>query len=206
MKTRLLIAVLLCCISLPSCYLKANDIAVHTEIPERPYIDSIGIEDWELMKELYAAWSVDGNPDYFENAIRYDLKDAKGVLAFELQDCYTLKDEVWKLGVHPTTELQIADYSHRVNLEKWESGQWVRQCIFWNAKTYSQTAHQYALHDVELGMPYQMTISERDFEIDVSSIYQRPEVGRYRFVFYIAIKNGEDVENRMYYIPFEVVE
>lgn len=206
MKTGRLIAIFLCCISLPSCHLKANDTAVHTEIPERPYIDSIHVEDWAVMKELYADWRVTGNPDYFENAIGYNLKDAEGVLTFELQDRYTLGDETWKLGVHPATELHIADYSHRVNLEKRESGQWVRQCIFWNAEIYSQTAHQYALHGVELGMPYQMTISVRDFEIDVSSIYPKPEAGRYRFVFYISINDGEQTENRKYYIPFEVVE
>jgi len=217
-KKRIL-TLLLLSLLLTSCGV-AGDADSDTQIPEFtvttaaetfPWLDSIDAEDWLGMNERYMIWSREGNPDFYENATAYELADAAGVLEFEWQEKYSLSDEYWTLGVKPTDEVaeHIRDWSHMPNLEKLENDEWMRQCILWDTETYGMTGLAYATYpgptpNIVIGKGLQLGI--RAFRIEVARIYQAPEVGRYRFVFYIAIQNDSGTEYRQYYIPFEVTE
>ena len=211
MRFENMLAVLLCCLLLTSCG-TAGSRDTDTQIPNDtvsvaaetfPWLECMDAGDYVGMNELYMAWSQTGNPDVYENAVPYESADAGDVLQFERMETYSLADEYWCLKITPAVpnDRRIRAWGHLLNLEKWENGTWVRQCVLWDDDVYWQRTDEPPANLI----PQSAMLGDSDFRIEVARIYDTPQPGQYRFVFYVEIAEDDTVEYRKYHIPFEVV-
>ena len=204
MKYKFILAVILLAGLLISC--KQTDSPAQTTVwtmaPFQP--QAANPDDWDTMKELHEQWLVSGNPDYFENAVSYELTDPNGEMSYTLQEIYTTQDGTWQVKINGTSNFATQDWTHMPSLEKLENGEWVRQAILWDEQTYHMAPSNYA----QRGLEYYRTnpIRSRPLQIPVADIYTKPTAGQYRFVVYVEVVKNDTIEKGMYYIPFEVVE
>lgn len=207
MRKRFVAMMFLICVLLLSCKQGVDELGkTESAVPEFSGYLSDDLLKLQSMLVLHEQWRVEGNPDFYENAAIYDFQQAEGEFIFELQEVYSVDDRSWKLGVSSNKEIQIAGWTHLINLEKWANGEWIRQGVLWDIFTYEQTPEDYAGRGLESKYPMEWLMSMRDFEIPVSSVYPMPTAGRYRFLFYVEVVLEGQTEYRVYHIPFEVVE
>lgn len=164
----------------------------------------------------------EGNPDpNWENS---EIGTNGEDYLFELtESVYSLScgPEEWGVHVYFVSDTYLTGpWHHKINLEKYENGKWVRQAILDSGrKAYStQLAIEMAkynglLYDIyikywaELWQEGLAVLSPLTVKVD--QICPAPTPGQYRFVFYAALWRESFDKNplyRMYYIPFEVVE
>lgn len=206
MKFKLILPVILLACLLISCKQSEDpaDTTAWTMAPFKPESVSFNLEDLDVMRELHAQWRISGNPDYFESAVTHELTDPEGEISYTLQEVYTTQDETWQVQINVLKNRSLKDWTHMPSLEKYENGEWVRQTILWDEKTYYMNPRTYA----QRGLEYFTTnpITRRALQIPVADIFPEPSPGQYRFVLYMEIVLDHVAENGMYYIPFEVVE
>lgn len=160
---------------------------------------TVYVSDYEQygaeIAKIYYWVRTEGDPDWYKNSIPYhDGQD----ISFQLNPAgYSTKDELWSLRISSISDsVEIAEYNTNLNIEKQVQGVWERACVL-------EWVHRY-----EKGMNqiYPDLLTHMEFSLPVAKIYPEVTPGQYRFVFYVVVECDGKTENRMYYIPFEVVE
>lgn len=189
------------------------------------YAEDSHLEDY--ISRAYYVWRREGNPDptLWNGAKAYE--NGEDYLFEMIDDTYSLQEgvEKWGVRVYFTSDIYLAGpWIHYLNLEKYEDGKWVRQAILAPGRIYGNTVNGTismisAVKNngmvLDIGfMPASEWWQESlmllsPLMVGVDTICPAPTPGQYRFVFYAQLWDEEDdknPENRMYYIPFEVVE
>ena len=104
---------------------------------------------------------------------------------------------------HLIIDLRVNAYLEDLNIEKYDGDTWVRLAVY-------DTGRYVKTHEATGKSPSSDVIKSRlvssKLRVFVEHIYPAPTPGMYRFVFYASVEQDGKTENRMYYIPFEVVE
>ena len=155
----------------------------------------------EICAPTFYEWRQKGNPDWQgAEYVGYHSNEG-GIILEPLQKTYSAKDRDEKWGVDVISisdDIQFLDYSDALNIDKKTDGQWVRQALLDPERIVTLgTRPAIARKDKVLNTVFTISLDEAAFEI---------EPGEYRFIFYALVTANGKTENRMYYIPFEVVE
>lgn len=214
-----LLVLLLLCICLYSC--------VEKDLPDCATIpgETVLLEDGQPayaadaetyggeMAAYYFAWRNNGNPDYFENTVPYengtDITLTLNPTVFSIG-----RDTGWSIDMNTALpKNQIGEWSHLINLDKLVDGKWERQGILWDEQMYVgfSDAIAYSYNLWEVGYPtgdaaFAEAFGYRELYAKAEDIYPTLTPGQYRFLFFVTVKQDGNTENRVYYIPFEVVE
>ena len=179
------------------------------------------LEDYEAygaqVADDFFIWRNEGNPDFYENCVAYDNGD--GITLTLTAPSFSLHDtaQPWGVSVSEVSEeLVVTGWVKNLLLEKWENDQWVRQGII-HTDWYGYNTYE-AICDLKYQRPMAATPGTNPdtwkegltllspLTIPVEHVCPRVSAGSYRFVFFISVQNGEQVENRTYHIPFTVTE
>ena len=176
----------------------------------------------EYISKYYYPLRREGNPD--PKWERLEVGSNGEGYTFELtEEVYSLSNgpDKWGVRVCFTSDTYLAGkWISRLNLEKYEDGKWVRQAILSPGHIYANTQTQIeAVKNNGIVLEGSLPFSSEDWQeglmllsplmVKVDTICPAPTPGKYRFVFYAQLWQEEydkNPENRMYYIPFEVVE
>ena len=171
----------------------SSDIIVVLEDQSPVFIADYEQYGADIAKVFYEI-RMNGDPDWYEHALSYE--NGQDIL-FTLGDTsYSVSDSTWTFRISEISEkLIVEDYHNNVNLEcKTEHG--------WQRLGVLQWTHRHKR------APEAITgfVPGKEFSIPVDSVYPEVSPGQYRFLVYVAVWNGKNLEYRQYYIPFEVVE
>lgn len=174
--------------------------------------------DAYIAKDFYTRRR-EGDPDpKWENIqVGVNGEDYK----FELtEEVFSLSSQTerWGVRVYFVSDTYLpGHFISRLNLEKYEDGEWVRQAVLIHSGDVRTRNEPYGKGEIvnEVAMPLnseqlrEILMSQSPLTIRVDRICPAPTPGKYRFVFYAQLWREEYDKkplNRMYYIPFEVVE
>ncbi len=200
-----LVCVLLFCLLLVSCTDEISSIsesrfpADSTTSPDIVVLEDqspVFIADYEQyganIAKVFYEIRMNGDPDWYEHACSYE--NGQDIL-FALGDTsYSVSDTTWVFRIGEISkELNIHDCHDNVNLERETEQGWQRLGVL-DVNRYLQTP------EINVFVP------GKEFSIPVDSVYPEVLPGQYRFLVYVAVRNGGNIEYRRYSIPFEVVE
>ena len=163
------------------------------------YLEKYG----EPFAEIFYRQRETGSPDLLEKCI---LGDDSDIRMKPTKEQYSLADNdaQWGITVIDVSDnLSLKKFSEYLNIEKFDGETWVRQAIF-DTGRYMQTPTG-TVTPPSSEMLENRLVSAK-WSVRVEHIYPAPTPGTYRFVFYASVEQNGKTENRIYYIPFEVVE
>ena len=202
-----LVCILLFCLLLVSCTAEISSIS-EPQVPAGSTTSSdivvledqspVYVVDYEqygadIAKAFYEI-RMNGDPDWYEHARPY--KNGQDIL-FALGDTsYSVSDSAWTFRISEISEkLIVEDYHNNVNLERKTEQGWQRLGVLQWTHRHKQAP------EVNIGF-----VPGKEFSIPVELVYPEVSSGQYRFLVYVAVWNGGNIEYRRYSIPFEVVE
>ena len=150
-------------------------------------------------------WRQTGNPDWRSSNIQsayVAYHGNEGGIVFEpLQKTYSAKDRDATWGIDAlsvSNDILVLACSDELNIERKLDGQWVRLALLDPDRVLEPGIIPIGNRNKKIvDTVFTISLDEAAFEI---------EPGEYRFIFYAYVSANKKIENRMYYIPFEVIE
>ena len=134
-----------------------------------------------------------GNPDPLPDCVVFDHQTDIQLRPF--QSSYSMPNErsVWACRIEIPETLSVVAYSRYLNLEQQIGENWVRLSVRDENRVYHEENHA--------------DLAGRSLILEFDPNKAEPAItpGKYRFIFYAAVEQDGKTENRMYYVPFEVV-
>lgn len=135
---------------------------------------------------------MEGDPDWYGQTLSYE--NGQDILFVIADSPYSASDTTWVFRIGEISkELNIHDCHDNVNLERETEQGWQRLGVL-DVDRYLQTPEM------------NVFVPGKEFSIPVECVYPEVLPGQYRFLVYVAVWNGGNIEYRRYSIPFEVVE
>ena len=134
-----------------------------------------------------------GNPDPLPDCVVFDHQTDIQLRPF--QSVYSMPNErsVWACRIEIPETLSVVAYSRYLNLEQQIGENWVRLSVHDENRVYHEENHA--------------DLAGRSLILEFHPNKVEPAItpGKYRFIFYATVEQDGKTENRMYYVPFEVV-
>ena len=180
-----------------------NDIWETKKIGENM---TVYVSDYEtygvVLASAYYFLRNNGDSDPYHDLVVYE--NGTDIQLESLKNVYSVSSDLeWGIRCSYAADDLMYDHFHPyLNVEKWENDAWTR-CAVLNADRAigGKTVSAKAFYNDTLIK----NLSKKKMIVSPSEIFPAVAPGQYRFVFYITIEQDGKTENRMYYIPFEVV-
>ena len=177
-------------------------VAMETDVNDEEYASYIE-KYGEAIGNVFYGHRETGSPNMLSDCVPGDHSDIR---MKPTKEQYSLSDQDMQWGItiiDVSEKISLKKYSEHLNVEKFDGTTWVRQAVF-DMSRYMQTPSA-TVNPPSSDVLKRRLISAK-LRVMVKYIYPAPTPGEYRFVFYASVEQDGKTENRMYYIPFEVVE